>query len=197
MFNKYWWIASLAWALAAPASLRAQVSPGSMINPDTYRSLAADRRAHQVGDTLTVVVTETATATASANTDADSGVKLGASTQTRFGTHSYGVGLSGSDAGQGQTSRAGTLRAQLAVRVVAVEGDGMLRVHGAQMVVVNGEKQSFTLTGLVRSEDISAANTILSNRISEANIEFTGHGDVSESQRRSILYRITRWLGLI
>jgi flagellar L-ring protein precursor FlgH len=49
----------------------------------------------------------------------------------------------------------------------------------------------------VRTEDISAANTILSNRISEANIEFTGQGDVSEAQRRSILYRITHWLGLI
>lgn len=168
-----------------------------MINPDTYRGLAADRRAHQPGDTLTVLVTETATATASANTDADSAVKLAADTQNRFGTHNYGVGLSGSDAGQGQTSRAGTLRAELAVRVLSVEGDGLLRIHGEQTVVVNGEKQRFTLTGLVRTEDISATNTILSNRISEANIEFTGHGDVSESQRRSILYRITRWLGLI
>jgi len=50
---------------------------------------------------------------------------------------------------------------------------------------------------LVRSEDISPNNTIRSNRISEANIEFTGHGDISEAQRHSILYRITRWLGLI
>jgi flagellar L-ring protein precursor FlgH len=78
-----------------------------------------------------------------------------------------------------------------------VEDSGLLRIHGEQLVVVNGEKQHFTLTGLVRTEDISAANTILSNRISEANIEFTGQGDVSEAQRRSILYRITHWLGLI
>jgi len=80
---------------------------------------------------------------------------------------------------------------------VSVDGDGMLRIHGEQLVVVNGEKQQFVLTGLVRSEDISATNTIMSNRISEAHIEFTGHGDVSEAQRRSLLYRITRWLGLI
>ena len=197
MSNKYWLTAWLAVALAAPMTAHARISPGSMIDPDTYRGLAADRRARKVGDTLTVLVTETASATASANTDANSGVQLGANTQTRLGTHNYGVGLSGGDGGQGQTSRAGTLQAELAVRVVAVERDGMLRVHGEQLVVVNGEKQRFTLTGLVRSEDISANNTILSNRISEANIEFTGHGDVSESQRRSILYRITRWLGLI
>lgn len=197
MFSKYWLLGSLAWLLLAPLTAHAQTSSGSMINPDTYRGLAADRRAHLPGDTLTVLVTEAAVATASANTDANSAVKLAANTQNRFGVYNYGIGLSGSDAGQGQTSRAGTLRAELAVRVLSVEGDGLLRIHGEQTVVVNGERQRFTLTGLVRAEDISATNTILSNRISEANIEFTGHGDVSESQRRSILYRITRWLGLI
>lgn len=186
----------LAWMLAVPVA-HAQMSPGSMINPDVYRGLAADRRAHELGDTLTVLVTETASASASANTGANSDVQLGAHTQTRLGDHTYGLGLSGDDAGQGETTRAGTLRAQLAVRVIAVESDGMLRVHGEQKLVVNGEKQQFVLTGLVRPEDISANNTILSTRISEANIEFTGHGDVSEAQRRSILYRITRWLGLI
>ncbi|MDE3071447.1 MAG: flagellar basal body L-ring protein FlgH [Pseudomonadota bacterium] len=196
MSSKRWSMACLVWVLAIPASY-AQTSPGSMINPDTYSGLAADRRAHQLGDTLTVLVTETASATASANTGADSSMKLGASTQTRMGSHNYGLGMSGDDAGQGQTSRAGALRAQLAVQVVAVEADGMLRIHGEQTLVVNGEKQRFVLTGLVRTEDISSANTIPSDRISEANIEFTGHGDVSEAQRRSILYRITRWLGLI
>ncbi len=196
MSSNVWLRLSLLTVLVTPA-VQAQVSAGSMINPDTYRGLAADRRAHQMGDTLTVVVTETASATASANTDANSGVQLGATTQTHYGSHAYGVGLSGSDAGKGQTSRAGTLQAQLAVRVVGIENDGMLNIHGDQLVVINGEKQQFSLTGLVRSEDISSNNTILSNRISEAHIEFTGHGDVSEAQRRSILYRITRWLGLI
>jgi flagellar L-ring protein precursor FlgH len=182
--------------LVIPA-VHAQTSPGSMIDPDDYRGLTADRRAHRPGDTLTVLVTETSRASASANTDAGSGVQLGATTQTRFGSHNYGVGLSGDNAGQGKTSRVGTLQAELAVRVVGVDDSGLLRIHGEQLVVVNGEKQHFTLTGLVRAEDISAANTIPSNRISEANIEFTGQGDVSEAQRRSILYRITHWLGLI
>ncbi|HEX7814764.1 flagellar basal body L-ring protein FlgH [Dyella sp.] len=195
MFSKYAYPTLLLCAVMGVA--HAQNVPGSMIDPDAYSGLAADRRAHQIGDTLTVVVTETARATASANTDASGGVQLGARTQTRNGGHTYGLGLSGDDAGQGNTTRAGSLQAQLAVRVLAIEGDGMLRIHGAQTVVINGEKQNFVLTGLVRSEDISTNNTILSNRISEANIEYTGQGDVSAAQRHSILYRITRWLGLI
>jgi flagellar L-ring protein precursor FlgH len=175
----------------------AQTSSGSMIDADTYRGLAADRRAHQVGDTLTVLVTQTARATASANTDASGGVQLGANAQYHNNTHNYGLGFSGDDTGQGNTTRAGTLQAELAVRVVAVESDGQLRVHGDQSVEINGEKQRFALTGLVRPEDISANNTILSTRISEADIHYTGKGDISTAQRHSILYRITRWLGLI
>jgi len=190
------WIVVLGW-VAVLGVTHAQTTSGSMINPDTYRGLAADRRAHQVGDTLTIIVIETARASASANTDAGSDVQLSASARSKTQNYSYGLGLSGNDTGQGQTTRAGTLQAQLAVRVTAVEGDGMLRIHGEQTVVVNGEKQQFGVNGLVRSEDISANNTILSNRISEADIQFTGHGDVSEAQRRGIIYRITRWLGLI
>jgi len=190
-------LAALACGCLFASSSMAQTGNGSMIDPDSYRGLAADHRAHQIGDTLTVVVTETARATASANTDAQSGVQLSANTQSHSAAHNYGIGLAGEDAGQGKTSRAGSLQAQLAVRVIAVEGDGMLRIRGGQTVVINGEKQQFALTGLVRSEDISTGNTILSNRISEANIQYTGDGDVSESQRRSILYRITRWLHLI
>lgn len=185
-----------AWlALAVSGALHAQT--GSMIDPHAYRGLAADRRAGQVGDTLTVLVTETARAIASANTDAGSGVQLGADIRRRDAGHSYGIGLSGQDTGQGNTSRAGMLQAQLAVRVVAVDPNGMLQVRGEQNVVINGERQQFLLTGLVRPEDIAADNTITSTRISDATIEFTGQGDVSEAQRRSVLYRLARWLHLI
>jgi flagellar L-ring protein precursor FlgH len=181
----------------AGLGVRAQTDTGSMIDPDAYRGLVADRRAHQVGDTLTVVVTETARAMAGANTGADTGVQLAANVQGVRTNRRYGLGLSGDDAGQGQTTRVGTLQAQLAVRVVAVEGDGMLRIHGEQTVVVNGEKQQFALTGLVRSADISAAGQAFLDTAQAKGTLFTGKGDVSEAQRHSLLYRITRWLGLI
>ncbi len=196
MCNKYRLVFILA-SVWVPWDAHAQHAAGSMIEPDTYRGLTADRRAHQVGDTLTVVVTETTQASASANTDADSAVQLAGNLQNKHGQYNYALGLSGADAGEGKTTRAGSLQAQLTVRVIAMEGGEMLRIRGEQTVVVNGEKQHFALTGLVRGEDISASNVILSNRISDANIEFTGQGDVSEAQRRSILYRISRWLHLI
>jgi flagellar L-ring protein FlgH len=191
---------AVAWLCSCLAGMPARAQSharGSLIQPDAYRGLTADRRAHNVGDTLTVVVVETAHASVSANTDGSNVVKLGAEARTPRGTYPYGLGLTGSDQGQGQTSRAGILQAQLAVRVVDIEPDGMLRVHGEQQVVINGEKQRIALSGLVRQEDILASNVLPSNRISDAQIEFTGAGDVSEAQRRSVIYRFMKWLRLL
>ncbi|MEI7037472.1 flagellar basal body L-ring protein FlgH [Fulvimonas yonginensis] len=188
---------ALAMALAAaPAGAQSQ-APGSLIQPDSYRGLTADRRAHAVGDMLTVVVVETAHASVSANTDGSHDLQLAAQARTPRGTYPYGLGLSGSDQGEGLTSRAGTLQAQLAVRVTEVEPDGLLHVRGEQSVTINGEQQHIALSGMVREEDILASNLIPSNRISDAQIEFTGQGDVSEAQRHGAIYRFMKWLGLL
>lgn len=195
----------VTFALLAPlvcAGVAAQESmlapgAGSLIQSDTYRGLVADRRAHRIGDTLTVVIVETASASATANTGNANALQIGARRQTPRRTYPYSIGLTGSDQGQGETSRTGALNAQLTVRVVGVERDGLLRVRGEQTVAVNGEKQRIALEGLVREEDIFAANVIPSNRISDAQIEFTGHGVVSESQRQSIIYRFLKWLRLL
>ena len=170
--------------------------PG-MIDPHTYHGLAEDRRAWRIGDTLTVLVVETSRASAAANTDSSNDVRLAGSANGTHSTHAGSIGLSGSDTGAGQTTRSGALQAQIAVRVVGVDPVGTLMVHGEQSVVVNGETQRIAIDGAVRPEDISSGNTIASNRISEARIEFTGRGDVSAPQRRSIIYRISKWLGLL
>lgn len=172
-------------------------APGSLIQPDSYRGLVADRRAHRVGDMLTVLIVETARASASADTQASSGTQLHGRLQRPIFTHDFGLGLSGGDAGQGETNRAGLLEAQLAVRVVGIEPDGLLRIRGEQTVIINGERQRIALKGLVRESDILSSNEIPSDRISDAQIEFTGHGAVSESQRQSFIYRFLKWLRVL
>ncbi len=190
-------LAMVVGAVAMAQETTPAPSADSLIHPNSYRSLVADRRAHRVGDTLTVIVVETASASATANTGNANAVRVGAQGQTPHRNYPYSIGLTGSDQGQGETSRTGALNAQLTVRVVGIESDGLLRVRGEQTVVVNGEKQRIALEGLVREEDILASNVIPSNRISDARIEFTGHGDVSESQRQSIIYRFLKWLRVL
>jgi flagellar L-ring protein precursor FlgH len=81
--------------------------------------------------------------------------------------------------------------------VIAIEPNGNLRIEGEQSLIVNGERQKIRITGMVRPEDISAANTVWSNRIANADLELLGVGVVSESQRQSVLYRVFKWLRLM
>ncbi len=169
----------------------------SLIEPGTYRGIAADRRAYRVGDILTVNVLEAARARSSATTDANSDVRVRASATTPGYQGTASGALSAGSTGGAETSRAGELRTQLSVRVQQVLDDGTLAVEGAQSLIINGEDQKILLSGLVRPEDISSDNSLWSHRIANARVEFSGKGVVSESQRTSIVYRALKWLRLL
>lgn len=188
---------ALFFILCPSAVLAAGPASNSLITPDQYRGIAADRRAYRVGDTLTVIVVEAAQAEAQADTGANRQTQVQGSAQNWTGTHTLGLGIGGSTDGAGKTSRQGVLRAELSVRVTAVEPHGLLRVRGNQTITINGEQQKIAIKGLVREDDISADNTIESNRLSDASIEFVGKGDVSNSEKENVLYKVLNWLGLI
>jgi flagellar L-ring protein precursor FlgH len=169
----------------------------SLIDPSGYRGIAADQRAHRVGDILTVKVLEAARARSGASTDASSDVRVRAAATTNGFQGDAMAALSAGNAGAAETSRVGELRTQLSVQVLAVGPDGTLTVEGAQSLVINGEDQRIMLSGLVRPGDIAADNSVWSHRIANARVEFSGSGVVSESQRQSIVYRALKWLRLM
>lgn len=169
----------------------------SLIDPDSYRGLAADQRAYRAGDILTVYVLETSRARSGAATDAssDTGLRVGVNSPST--DYDASIGISGGSTGGAETSRIGELRAQISVQVAAVRPGGVMEISGTQSLVVNGEHQRIVLSGLVRPEDVSASNTVWSHRIADAKVELTGIGTVSESQRQGLLYRVFKWLRLM
>jgi flagellar L-ring protein precursor FlgH len=183
-------------ALLALLPLQA-LAQESLIDAQTYRGIAADRRAYRVGDLITVNVLEAARARSGAATDASSDVHVRASAATPgYRGDASGV-LSAGAAGGAETSRVGELRTQLSVRVTEVLPDGTLAVEGMQSLIINGEDQRIVLGGLVRPEDIRADNSIWSHRLANARVEFSGTGVVSQSQRQSLVYRVLKWLRLV
>lgn len=186
-------VAILLGTLLATQAAQAQ----SLVEPERYRALAADHRAYRLGDVITVYVAEATRAKSQAATDASSRLDLGAGLRSPSTDFNADVGLSGGNSGGAQTTRVGELRTQVSVQVVALEPDGSLRIEGAQTLTVNGENQRIRLKGLVRPQDISAQNTVWSNRIANAELELDGVGIVSESQRQSAIYRLFKWLRLM
>lgn len=181
-------------ALCIAAGTRA--SAQSLIDPASFRGPAADQRAYRVGDVLTVLVLETTSARSQAVTDSDRSTAITAGLTTPHINYNANLGVQGKHNGAAETTRIGELRAQITVRVTAVEANGLMRISGNQSLVVNGENQHITLSGLVRPEDISTANTVLSTRIADADVALSGKGVVSEAQRRSLITRVLGWLGL-
>lgn len=90
--------------------------------------------------------------------------------------------------GNGAVERKGTVIATLPVRVKQILPSGDLFIEGTKVVMVGYEEKHIYLSGIVRRIDIAEDNTVPSSRIADAEIEYTGRGDVSDTQRRG-------WLG--
>lgn len=93
--------------------------------------------------------------------------------------------------GQGNTSRKGQLNGTISVRVVREMPNGDLFLEGTKVVLINFEEYHLYLSGLVRTADIGPDNSISSTRLADAQIEFTGRGDIADQQRKGWGARIT------
>ena len=165
----------------------------------TMNDLFANSKARRVGDIVTINIVETSTATNSAatTTGVTSSVSMGVTKflglentpTTGFGANSNTIagGTTNAFAGTGNTTRTGNLNAYITTRVIGVMPNGNLAITGTREVVVNDEKQTITLTGVIRSRDISSDNVVQSTSISDARISYNGTGIVNAEQHKGWL----------
>lgn len=136
-----------------------------------------DRRPLKVGDILALVVDEQATAReATTNTAKSTRDQSGAWDMESAPSILKSLGISyaaHSDQG-GVSNRSGGLSTVLSVRVMAIEPSGVARIEGRKILAIDGRKQEVTVSGVIRPEDVSAGNTILSSRIADASISYKG-----------------------
>ena len=78
--------------------------------------------------------------------------------------------------------------------VTKVMPNGNLIIQGTRFVKVNKDTHLVTFTGIVRRDDVRADNTILSEKIANAEISSDGKGQISERQRQGILAKLLSWL---
>ncbi|MGT0244796.1 flagellar basal body L-ring protein FlgH [Burkholderia sp. GbtcB21] len=169
----------------------------ALYQPDNFRPLIADRRASAIGDIVTVLVYEQSSASQTADTSTRAGFSLNGSVSTLYaGNNRAQVGAGDDYGGRGQIQRTGRLLAQLSATVVDVLPGGDLVVAGEQRIDVNGEKTGIRLNGRVRAIDIGPGNTVLSTRLADARIDYTGDGFITDRTRPGLIPRFLAWLGL-
>jgi flagellar L-ring protein precursor FlgH len=182
---------------------------GSLWQEDgTLSKLFMDHKAKAVGDIVTVSIVESSSASKSATTKTGRKSSISGGLESFFnlekrypGSHpffnpfsSIKGGLESNFDGSGTTTRSGKLTAYITARVTEVLPNGNLRIEGSREVTVNNEKQFITLSGIIRPEDISSDNVILSTYISDARIVYSGVGVISDRQRPGWLARIFDWI---
>lgn len=158
--------------------------------------LYADAKARGVGDLVTIIIVEQAEATSSASTGAErqGSLKVGPGQGLLDFLPLLGASGGSQFDGSGKTIRSGSVKAQMTARVVEVLPGGALRVEGRQTIVINDEEQEIVLTGIVRPEDISRENTVLSTYVADARIVLRGSGALGREQKPGILTRLFDWL---
>lgn len=194
-------IIAAACALAVPAGADSLwTAPGSR-----EQSLVADPKAARVGDILTIVIAESAAQSSSQSKTTNSEASANASVDqflfanSKMGTHNgslpgFGMGGSSDFSGGGSINNSQTLSARAAVLVTDVLPNGQLVIAGARRVTFSGETQHVVLHGIVRREDISSVNTVVSSDIADAHLEFISEGSLTDAQKRGWLGRIYEML---
>ncbi len=165
------------------------------------RNPLIDRTARREGDLLTILISESSVASFSATTTASKTSDASAVQNVLKGLFSF-LDLNGTrtssgstkDNGTGSTQQNGSLRARLTAEVLAVTPAGHLIIEGTRKIVINKETQLFKLTGIVRRDDITPDNTVLSEAIAQAEIRMEGKGQIADKQRRGILTQLLDWL---
>jgi len=180
----------------------AQPSNGSLFS-EAMGGYLEDSRAVRIGDVVLVKIDELADASG------DSTTQLGRKSHSDFGipnilglttalktampaldpTHILEIASEADFDGHGNTARKGELKGSIAVRVTREMPNGDLFVEGTKVIMLNNEEYHLYISGLVRRLDIAEDNSVASSRIADAEIEFTGRGDLADQQRKGFLGR--------
>jgi flagellar L-ring protein precursor FlgH len=183
---------------ALPMCFQTAVRAQSLWRDDIAHPMFADKRASAVGDILTIVVQEVTTATKNNETKTEKNSGLSAAVSTMlFPQWNYRGKLPAveykSDLkhdGSGAINNSEAIVAHIAVKVVDVLPNHNLVVEGKRETSFSKEHQTIVLHGIVRPENISPDNTVLSYNIADATISIVGKGTVSDTTGKGWFTRI-------
>jgi flagellar L-ring protein FlgH len=160
-----------------------------------YAALYEGWRARRVGDPLTIVLVERTAASKSASSKLDSDGQFGITPPSTGPLSSVfrpsDIATSGTRGfnGKGSADQANSLSGEVSVTVAEVYANGTMLVQGQKRMTLNRGDEFVRIKGIVRFADIDANNRVPSTRVADAQIAYTGKGDVARAGRQGWLSR--------
>lgn len=168
-------------------------TPGSIWSPEgRLVRLGTDAKAVRLHDVVSIVVMESLEASTdgqvknSRASNASSGLTalFGALKTSNAMQNLLGQTSSSGLTAQGQSTTNSSLLTTFGAEVQDVLPNGMLVVQATRQLTFSQQTQLIKLRGLVRPEDVSAQNQVLSTAMTDLELEVTGKGIVNDSTYR-------------
>ncbi len=159
-----------------------------------YSPLTSGTRAAYVGDILTIVLVERTEAAKTAAVITGRAGDIGLSPPLKgplslFVPEEFNMGGDSSFDGKGQAVQSNTLSGEISVTVAEVYPNGTMLVRGEKLVRLNRGDEFIRFSGLVRQSDVNADNRVPSSRVADADIIYSGRGEVARASRQGWLQR--------
>ena len=174
------------------------VPTGSLFKVNYVNNIYSDSKAHRVGDIISVILSERTQAQKSAKTEItkeneatlDPIVGLGGRNVTFKGDSiQFGVSQQTDYSGDSRADQGNSLNGYISVNVLRVLPNGNLMIRGEKWMTLNNGEEYIRLTGIIRPQDISYDNTIMSNKVANARIQYAGTGTFADVQEQGWLTR--------
>ncbi|MGA2216919.1 MAG: flagellar basal body L-ring protein FlgH [Terracidiphilus sp.] len=166
---------------------------GSIWSPEgRLVRLGTDAKAARLHDVVSIVVTESLAASTdgqvknSRASNANSGLTslFGLLKSSNALQNLVGMNASSGLTAGGQSTTNSSLATTFGGEVVDVLPNGMLVVQATRQLTFSQQTQLIKLRGLVRPEDVSSQNQVLSTAMTDLELEVTGKGIINDSTYR-------------
>lgn len=186
----------------APVDLKApqfqSINNGSIFQTGRSVRLFEDTKAFRIGDLLSITLSESTNASKSAatNTTKDDEISLGAGTILGVTPTYKGKQIFNNEmttergfTGSGDTNQSNSLQGEISVMVIDIMPNGNLMVRGEKIIGLNQGSEFLRISGIVRPQDVSSNNVLVSSKLGNARIYYGGGGTIAEANTRGWLSR--------
>ncbi|MEH6558612.1 MAG: flagellar basal body L-ring protein FlgH [Oceanicoccus sp.] len=182
-----------AYAPVFPLSQEIPVAnSGGIYRPGYSAGLFEDLKANRVGDIVSVILSERTQSSKTADTEIkkessvtfDAGTVLGVSPS--YGGYNMGTDITQDRElkGEAGSDQSNSLTGSIAVTISEILPNGLMVVRGEKWMTLNRGQEFIRIQGLIRPEDIQPDNTILSTRLADARITYSGTGDLADANKQ-------------
>ena len=193
--------------VVSPSKSQPRLQEGSLYSETHSIALFGNTNHHAIGDIITVNLDERTVSSKSSSVgiDKESDLSLlegAAGNSTILGKTLTGkiplvgdvtapltAAQSRAFAGDASADQSNRLQGNISVTITDILPNGNLVVRGEKWLTLNRGEEFIRISGILRPQDVSLDNTVISTKLANARIAYSGTGELADSQKQGWLQR--------